>query len=733
MKVCPKCKAENLFEGAQFCRECGSPLDEEPEKNVQTDQSDDNLDFVVTETPDSDPPNLAGMQEEKPVEKEKFEEAGGSDDDLEITNTPDLLANSDVDLPLENQKQPEYDFNIEQDTVPEIASNDQTNDDSGNKNHEANEPVGIDWDKDAEKASKVNERISELNNYAEEKEDKKESKIPFNSEYAPIDPSKIPPKPPESRDIEQEKSTVTQIDDPALNNEPKIQRSQKARGIAYYRNNIIQLAGKPFLHENDEIVVNEKPYLLKPKKIDKRLIYGLVAAAVLVVMIGVVSLLVQGGIGGEGEIVGMVLDEYTQPYLEGAVVSIPSLGKKTRTNAQGFFHFEGVPTGTYKIVYQVSGDVYGEGNATVTGGHLTMASFSEWYYGDYAQKKNETAEQPVAGRPSAQPIAAKPDNSSNDSKSNKTPPKKSSSKTSSNKSSNTSANTQAYGKIKLNANVDNAKIAVDGNVLGLGNNTYSKISTGTHTVIVSKPGYKDFKETVKLAKNDTHILHANLSRSERTEKMTVEDYISRGRDAIRQNALRLAIDDFSRAIDKSPGNLDAYIERAEAYSAAGEDAKAAGDYVRIGEICRFNKDIDKSIDAFTKALKINDESAVAYIGRAGARLDKSEYRSALKDYESALDIDKYSYPALLGAGSCEYRLGDYKHAEKYFERAYKVNKKDPYLYQYLMLTYLARDDISEMRETYSEFKTIANPAELASFKSSSRYEPIMRLIKEENR
>ena len=62
-----------------------------------------------------------------------------------------------------------------------------------------------------------------------------------------------------------------------------------------------------------------------------------------------------------------------------------------------------------------------------------------------------------------------------------------------------------------------------------------------------------------------------------------------------------------------------------------------------------------------------------------------------------------------------------------------MDNSDPYLYQYMMLTYLARDNYKKMQQMYAEFKTVANKDELAAFKSSSRYEPVLRFIKEEDR
>ena len=276
---------------------------------------------------------------------------------------------------------------------------------------------------------------------------------------------------------------------------------------------------------------------------------------------------------------------------------------------------------------------------------------------------------------------------------------------------------------------------VDGKVLGAGNNTYSKIKAGKHKITVDKAGYSTYTETVNLRPNKTVTIAANLERTsqESAPDLTAQDYINLGRDALSEGKNDLAIEDFSKAVSMEPGWAEAYIERGKAHATIGTAGKASADYVRAGEILRMGKDHSQAIDAFSTALGYTPENINALIGRAGTRLDKSEYRSSLRDYESALDIDKNLYSALYGAGVCQFRLGDHKKAEKYFKKAYDVDNSDPYLYQYMMLTYLARDNYKKMQQMYAEFKTVANKDELAAFKSSSRYEPVLRLIKEEDR
>jgi len=206
-----------------------------------------------------------------------------------------------------------------------------------------------------------------------------------------------------------------------------------------------------------------------------------------------------------------------------------------------------------------------------------------------------------------------------------------------------------------------------------------------------------------------------------------------GYDALASNKISKALDDFSKAIDLSPASAKAYEGRAKAFAMDDKAEDAATDYVRAGEIYRVNKENGKAISSFSSALDHSPKNLSALVGRAGARLDNSDYRPSLIDYETALKTDDKFYPALYGSGLCHFKMGDHKNAEKYFKKAYEINRSDPYIYQYLMLTYLARDDIKSLRKIYAEFKVVANPVELAEFKSSSRFEPVLRLINEEDK
>jgi Tfp pilus assembly protein PilF len=299
-------------------------------------------------------------------------------------------------------------------------------------------------------------------------------------------------------------------------------------------------------------------------------------------------------------------------------------------------------------------------------------------------------------------------------------------------SDSTKKSSSQYGKIKLKANVENARISVDNKTLGAGNNTYSKIKSGTRTVRVSKDGYTEYKEVVKVKAGKTITITVNLS-PEAPASLSAKDHLSLGKDALKEKDYSKAIDNLTQAVELSPNLAEAYETRATAFLQAGEKNKALSDYVRAGEIYRFKKKYDESNNAFSLALEISGKNTNALIGRAGTYLASGKYRSAMKDYNVALKTNNLLYAAQYGMGICHFKLGDNKKAEKYLKNAYKLDKSDPQLYQYLMLNYLARDNIKKVREVYSEFKAVADPAQLAELKSSSQFQPVIRLIKEENR
>jgi Tfp pilus assembly protein PilF len=727
LKICPNCKAENIAENVKFCHNCGLPIDnvEDPGKideNPAMTQNDEELDFVITEADGSKAPEMFGGTGKASDKK------ANAEDDLEIKDNAYLL---------EDEAAREKTGRQEDDTkagmsfadFSDIANDPIPNETNGPRHSDTNDKKEIsnqdDYDSKASgKHTPDQPNEDKIKTGTQSKPEEPVSHTPEksleqNRPSAPVQESgpKVgwdskERKPfPDPSQKSQPFNAIRQITDPAKM-APEVTKSARARGKAFYWNNYIQIAGKPFLHEKDEITIKDKNYILEKKQFGGKIKMAAIGIPFLLVLIIVGSLFIQPTVGGNGLIVGVVLDEYGQPYVEGALVTIDELGKSTRTNPQGFFRFDMIPTGTYRFIYELGDEYIGEANATIMAGQATLMMF-----GDLQRKVISSTERPVK----ATKVAAKPP---------KTEPSKQTTKPT--KPQKTTSQ-KSYGKIKLAANVDGAKLVLDRKTIGAGNTIYSRIPSGDHKITVSKPGYTEYTGVVNIKKNQTKTLTVNLSRkpSAGDQSLTANDCINLGDDAVSNGQHQTAIADYTSALALSPSNIEAYEKRARVYSQTGNDFDAVSDYLRAGEICRFKNNPDKAISYFNKALKLSPENNLALVGRAGARIDKSEYRAAMIDYDDALENDNDFYPALFGAGLCHYKLGKNKDAEKYFKKAKKANPDDPYLYHYMMLNYLAKDDVKMIRKTYSEFKTVADPTELAKFKSTSEYEPIIRLLKSE--
>ncbi|UCD16536.1 MAG: tetratricopeptide repeat protein [Candidatus Zixiibacteriota bacterium] len=720
MKICPKCKAENVIDSGQFCHNCGSSLvdtnDLPDNHNIQP--QDDELDFVVTEAADGTAPSILGMEEDELKRTESCSSSSREPEDtLEITPNANLLEDEAGEKHLassgDSQSGPIGDSAPHLISQPEPPA-------------ESESPAGDEKQPEHESHGGNFKRLSKKEVVDIRKQ------LYGTSEYAESNKSQLPKpgRPPESNQVDSSgpplktggaaalpgANEVRSIKDPA--ELPPVEKAPRVRGVAYFRKNFIQVAGNPHLHPGDEINISGRAYLLRPKKISKKVAIGAFAVILVAILIIIGAQFIGPTISGKGEIVGLILDEYGYPYLEGARVTIPGLQKTVLSNPQGFFRFELVPTGTYEIEYDLGGAYFGHGNVTVTGGQTTLMSFGD-LEPVVAEKKKKVGNNTSSNRTAG----AKRTGSSQTPSSTKSDDPASNKKTSS-----------EYAKIKLQSNVPDARLLVDNQVLGAGNNTYSRIKSGMRTVTVSKAGYEDYTKRINLEPNETFTLKATLARVEKTsQQLSAEEWLSLGDDAAASRDYETAIDDYSKAINLSPGMPEAYAKRSQAYLNTNQTSPAVSDLIRLGEISRMQNMSSQAIRAFTSALTYDPRNLSAMVGRAGTKLDKGNYRPALTDYEDALRIDNSFYPALYGAGVCQFKLGNNKKAEKHFSMAYKIKTDDPYLYQYMMLNYLALDNIGKVRNTYAEYKIIASPAELAEIKSSSRFAPVIRLIKEEER
>lgn len=502
--------------------------------------------------------------------------------------------------------------------------------------------------------------------------------------------------------------------------------AKRGKGIAYFYKNYIQVMGNQELYPGDDLHINDRCYELNPKQFNRKAIIGGAVSILFAFALFLVgSLFISNAGTGEGEIIGIVLDDAGQPYVQGATIRFPELGKSTNSTPQGFFRSGLVPEGTHKIEYSVDGRLRKVDFATVVGDKITMIALKPSKT-EMAAVPSEIQSEPeppaftISSEPathkSSQPTQAQID---------KRTPKKSV------KSSAPKSKKKNLAKITLAANIEGARFALDEAVLGAGNLTYSKLKPGKHTYTVSKDGYQPASGTIKLSPGENKTLKIDLNPMEESEKekaFSEEDFYYSGLAALKEGNSETAIADLTQAINQRPSHAEAYTARAEAYLLTREKKLAHDDCVRAAEIFQIKKNLNQAITAYNNAIKIDKKSVTAYLGRANTYLAKGEEIAAIADYEVALKLDKRNAQTYYGLGEARFKQGRYKKAAKHFKDARSLDPKNPLTYQYLMLCYLAMDDIKNVKKSFEKFKNVASDEQMNRLRADRKFSAVLRIV-----
>lgn len=506
----------------------------------------------------------------------------------------------------------------------------------------------------------------------------------------------------------------------------KPELTKRGRGIAYFYRNYIQIIGSQQPRVEDELYLNDRCYELKPKQFNTKAIIGIGAILFALALFLIGSQFVSGGGGRDGEIIGMVLDQAGQPYVHGATIRFPELGKSTSSNPQGFFRSGSVPEGTHKIEYFADDRLLKIDYATVAGSKITMLSLRPDEALPARSGPSETRYKSQLPPPT---LDSEPEPPS----SMEAAPKSAGKKTTQ-KSTRPSARkdvSKGTGEITLAANVQGARLEVDGNVLGAGNLTYSKVEPGKRKYTVSKAGFEPVSGTIRLSPGESKTLRVDLvpmSQSAKAEVFSEEDFYYSGVAALEERDFETAISDLTEAINKRPSHAEAYLARAEAYVMTRERESAYDDYVRAAEIFQIKKDFNRAITAYNNAAKLDKKSITAYLGRANVYLAKNEEIAALADYEAVLKLDKRNARGHFGLGEARFRQDRYKKASKHFKDARSIDPQNPLTYQYLMLCYLAMDDIKKVKKSFEKFRDVASEEQMNRLRADSRFSAVLRIV-----
>ncbi|MEK7775070.1 MAG: tetratricopeptide repeat protein [Candidatus Zixiibacteriota bacterium] len=492
--------------------------------------------------------------------------------------------------------------------------------------------------------------------------------------------------------------------------------ARRARGIAYFYKNWVQIVTSYPLHADDEIVMGDRAYILRPKKLSgsTKMTLGAILGGIAILITAMV--MVSGNGTGAGSIIGMVLDADGKPFIQGAVIQITESGLRTESNGIGMFRLDDVPKGSHKLDIAVAGKVVGSDFATATDNDLTMTVL-----------RVTPASQPKATTEQAESFSQPPSTASN----GKTQVENVSASSVPERKQEAPARattSPAPAKLVLESNVEGARLIIDGKVLGAGNNTYTSISAGEHTYQVSRDGYKPSTGTVRLVGGQTKTLSVQLDPVTISANAATSElkFFQSGGAKMQAGDYSGAIANYTQAVEAKPSYADAYLMRAEAYRAVKDPKSAHDDYIRAAEIYRFRRDPASAQTSFAKAIEVDSRSLAAYLGRADLFLTQGQEIAALADYEAAVRLDKRSFEAHFGLGRCRFDQGNYKQAERHFKDARDLDRQKTASYEYLMICYQQMDQLKDLKKTWEQYRGIADQADITRLRSDARFAAAIR-------
>ncbi|MCX6853021.1 MAG: tetratricopeptide repeat protein [Verrucomicrobia bacterium] len=127
--------------------------------------------------------------------------------------------------------------------------------------------------------------------------------------------------------------------------------------------------------------------------------------------------------------------------------------------------------------------------------------------------------------------------------------------------------------------------------------------------------------------------------------------------------------------EESNNDYAAAIESVLAFKNAGGETYLAA--VRAGWLSYLNKDYTKAVQYYTTAAKQEPRALTPHLGMMSVYQALNKPEDVLRAAREVLKIDQFHRPTLLIAGEILFNQQDYRKAEVYFERAYKLQPEDP--------------------------------------------------------
>ncbi|MEH2408312.1 toll/interleukin-1 receptor domain-containing protein [Nostoc sp.] len=185
-------------------------------------------------------------------------------------------------------------------------------------------------------------------------------------------------------------------------------------------------------------------------------------------------------------------------------------------------------------------------------------------------------------------------------------------------------------------------------------------------------------------------------------KMQVNNLLIQGQDKLDRQDYQGASEDYTKAIQIAPKNVNSYIKRGDVhyffkdYQAAIKDytqaiqiaPKNVNLYIKRGHVRYFVKDYQAAIKDYTQAIQIAPKNVKAYIKRGDAQYPLKKYQAAIDDYTKAIRLSPDSADAYKSRGfAYENNLQNKQEAIESYQKAATLYKKQGATDKYKKIIY----------------------------------------------
>ncbi|HWU02088.1 MAG TPA: tetratricopeptide repeat protein [Novosphingobium sp.] len=196
----------------------------------------------------------------------------------------------------------------------------------------------------------------------------------------------------------------------------------------------------------------------------------------------------------------------------------------------------------------------------------------------------------------------------------------------------------------------------------------------------------------RVQEGDLSGARADFDKAESLDPTYVQIFIGRGMLADVEHRPKSAIDAYTKALQREPGNGYALTQRAAAYAVLGDKSKAIAD-----RIAKADADV-----------AANPDAASHYLDRGNLMLDIRRLDDAIKDYDKALSLEPKNAMVLAARGMARAWKGDLEAASSDLNAAFAINPKN-------VVVFRARGLIAQQKGAWREA--------IAAYTSALQLEP----------